>query len=71
MKMIKLLVLRSGKMVKMHSYATVGKVFDERGCTIGCIYSVTKDIYRQRKKKRMKKLFINSITAPVFKIVKQ
>ncbi len=71
MKMIKLLVLLDGQMLKMSKDSFVGTVYNESGNRIGCIYSVSKDTYKNRNKKSIKKLLVDSIYAPVFKIVKQ
>ena len=63
MKMIKLLVLRNGKMVKIPPYSNTGKVMlgDD---VIGAVYSVSKDVYRKRNTKSIKKLLVDSIYAP-------
>ena len=67
MKMIKLLVLRNGKMVKIPPYAKTGKVYVD-GDVIGAIYSVSKDVYKNRRTSAIKKLLVNSIHAPTFSI---
>ena len=65
MKMIKLLVLRNGKMVKVPPYANTGKVMlgDD---VIGAVYSVSKDIYKNRRTPAIKKLLVDSIDTPSF-----
>lgn len=67
MKMIKLLVLRNGKMVKVPPYSNTGKVMLGED-VIGAVYSVSKDIYKNRRNKTIKKLLVNSIHAPTFSI---
>ena len=65
MKMIKLLVLRNGKMVKIPPYSNTGKVMlgDD---VIGAVYSVSKDIYKNRRTTAIKKLLVDSIDTPSF-----
>ena len=65
MKMIKLLVLRNGKMVKVPPYSNTGKVMlgDD---VIGAVYSVSKDIYKNRRTTAVKKLLVKSIDTPSF-----
>lgn len=63
MKMIKLLVLRNGKMVKVPPYTKTGKVLLCED-VIGAVYSVSKDVYRKRNTKSIKKLLVDSIYAP-------
>lgn len=65
MKMVKLLVLLDGQMLKVSKDSFVGVIYDEAGSKIGCIYSVSKDTYKNRHKKSIKKLFVDSIYAPV------
>ena len=65
--MIKLLVLRNGKMIKLPPYANTGKVMLGED-VIGAVYSVSKDIYKNRRNKTIKKLLVNSIHAPTFSI---
>lgn len=69
MKMIKLLVLRNGKMAKLPPYSETGKVYlkDE---VIGAVYSVSKDVYKNRRTPRLRKLFVDSIHAPTFSITR-
>lgn len=67
MKMIKLLVLRNGKMIKLPPYANTGKVMLGED-VIGAVYSVSKDIYKNRRNKTIKKLLVNSIHASTFSI---
>ena len=66
MKMIKLLVLLSGK-VKIPSYAKTGKVYVDDD-VIGAVYSVSKDVYKNRRTSSIKKLLVNSIHASTFSI---
>jgi len=61
MKMIKLLVLRNGKMVKLPPYANVGKIYDEKTNVIGAVYNVSEHVYSKRKTKIIKKLLVESI----------
>ena len=63
MKMIKLLVLCNGKMVKIPPYAKTGKVYVDDD-VIGAIYSVSKDVYKNRRTSAIKKLLVDSIYAP-------
>ena len=63
MNMIKLLVLRNGKMVKLPPYANVGKVMLGED-VIGAVYSVSKDIYKNRRTPAIKKLLVDSIFDP-------
>ena len=65
MKMIKLLVLRNGKMVKVPPYSNTGKVMlgDD---AIGAVYSVSKDVYKNRRTPAIKKLLVDSINTPSF-----
>ena len=65
MKMIKLLVLRNGKMVKVPPYSNIGKVMLGEG-VIGAVYSVSKDIYKNRRNPAIKKLLVDSIDTPSF-----
>lgn len=67
MKMIKLLVLRNGKMVKVPPYSNTGKVMLGED-VIGAVYSVSKDIYKNRRTAAIKKLLVNSIDAPSFSV---
>ena len=66
MKMIKLLVLRSGKMVKVPPYTKTGEVLLCED-VIGTVYSVSKDVYKKRNTKTIKKLLVNSIYNPQIK----
>ena len=65
MKMIKLLVLRNGKMVKVPPYSNTGKVMLGED-VIGAVYSVSKDIYKNRRNPAIKKLLVDSIDTPSF-----
>lgn len=65
MKMIKLLVLRNGKMVKVPPYSNTGKVMLGED-VIGAVYSVSKDIYKNRRTTAVKKLLVDSIDTPSF-----
>ena len=65
MKMIKLLVLRNGKMVKVPPYSNTGKVMLGED-VIGAVYSVSKDIYKNRHTPAIKKLLVDSIDTPSF-----
>lgn len=67
MKMIKLLVLRNGKMVKVPPYSNTGKVMLGED-VIGAVYSVSKDIYKNRRTTTIKKLLVDSINSPTFSI---
>ena len=67
MKMVKLMVLRNGKMVKVPPYTKTGKVLLCED-VIGAVYSVSKDIYKNRRNKTIKKLLVDSINAPIFSI---
>lgn len=67
MKMIKLLVLRNGKMVKVPPYTKTGKVLLCED-VIGAVYSVSKDIYKNRNTTTIKKLLVDSIDSPTFSI---
>lgn len=66
MKMIKLLVLLNGNMVKVSSKTKVGTVSsDVQGEGIyGAVYAVSKSVYKNRHKKAIKKLLIDSVYAP-------
>lgn len=64
-KMIKLLVLRNGKMVKIPPYSNTGKVMLGED-VIGVVYSVSKDIYKNRRTTAVKKLLVESIDTPSF-----
>ena len=67
MKMIKLLVLLDGTMVKVSSDMEVGTIMStHKGVDhiCGAIYSVSKDTYKNRNKKVLKKLFVDSIYSP-------
>lgn len=63
MKMIKLLVLRNGKMVKIPPYSNTGKVMLGED-VIGAVYAVSKSVYRNRNNKAIKKLLVDSILNP-------
>lgn len=63
MKMIKLLVLRNGKMVKIPPYSNTGKVMLGEDI-IGAVYAVSKSVYRNRNNKAIKKLLVDSILNP-------
>lgn len=63
MKMIKLLVLRNGKMVKVPPYSNTGKVILGED-VIGAVYSVSKCVYKKRHSKVIKKLLVDSIFDP-------
>ena len=65
MKMIKLLVLLNGKMVKIPPYSEIGKVYlgDK---VIGAVYAVSKDIYKNRRVPAIKKLLVDNIHSPTF-----
>lgn len=63
MKMIKLLVLRNGKMVKIPPYSNTGKVMLGED-VIGAVYAVSKSVYRNRNNKAIKKLLVDSILTP-------
>lgn len=63
MKMIKLLVLRNGKMVKVPPYSNTGKVMLGED-VIGAVYAVSKSVYRNRNNKAIKKLLVDSILNP-------
>lgn len=65
MKMIKLLVLRNGKMVKVPPYSNTGKVVLGED-VIGAVYSVSKDVYKNRRTTAVKKLLVDSIDTPSF-----
>lgn len=65
MKMIKLLVLRNGKMVKIPPYSKTGKVYLGED-VIGAVYSVSKDIYKNRRTPAIKKLLVDSIDTHSF-----
>ena len=61
MKMIKLLVLLNGKSIKVDKNAKVGQVTDSSGNTLGAIYSVSKDVYKNRRTLAIKKILTSSI----------
>ena len=67
MKMIKLLVLRNGKMVKLPPYAKVGNAC-VNGDLIGTVYAVSKDVYKNRRTSAIKKLLVDNIDSPTFTI---
>lgn len=70
MKMIKLLVLLDGTMVKVSKDMEVGTLMNtHKGVDqiCGAIYSVSYDIYKKRHNKVLKKLFIDSIYNPQIK----
>lgn len=67
MKMIKLLVLLDGTMVKVSSEMEVGTIMNthkgiDRIC--GAVYSVSKGVYKRRNTKSIKKLLVDSIYDP-------
>ena len=66
MKMIKLLVLIDGTMVKVSSSMKVGTVSsDVQGEGIyGAVYAVSKRVYKKRHNKVIKKLLVDSIFDP-------
>ena len=66
MKMIKLLVLIDGTMVKVSSTMKVGTVSsDVSGEGIyGAVYAVSKRVYKKRHNKVIKKLLVDSIFDP-------
>lgn len=61
MKMIKLLVLLNGKSIKVDKNTKVGRVTDSSGNTLGAIYSVSKDVYKNRRTLAIKNLLTSSI----------
>lgn len=73
MKMIKLLVLLDGTMVKVSSKMEVGTVMNTHKCVdriCGAVYSVSKGVYKKRNTKSIKKLLVNSIHASTFSITR-
>ena len=56
-------------MAKLPPYSETGKVYlkDE---VIGAVYSVSKDVYKNRRTPRLRKLFVDSIHAPTFSITR-
>lgn len=65
MKMIKLLVLRNGKMVKVPPYSNTGEVMLGEDI-IGAVYSVSKAVYKNRRTPAIKKLLVDSIDTSSF-----
>lgn len=66
MKMIKLLVLLDGTMIKVSSTMKVGTVSsDVQGEGIyGAVYAVSNRVYKKRHNKVIKKLLVDSIFDP-------
>ncbi len=64
MKMIKLLVLTNGKMVKLSEDASDGLVYDSKQEVIGKIYSVTPIVFKERHS--LKEMLVDSIYASEF-----
>ena len=70
MKMIKLLVLLDGTMVKVSKDMEVGTIMNtHKGVDqiCGAVCSVSKDIYKKRHNKVLKELLIDSIYSPQIK----
>ena len=70
MKMIKLLVLLDGTMVKVSKDMEVGTIMNtHKGVDqiCGAVYSVSYDIYKKRHNKVLKKLLIDSVYSPQIK----
>lgn len=66
MKMIHLLVLLDGTMVKVSKDFKIGTISsDVNGQGIyGAVYAVSKSVYRKRNTKAIKKLLVNSVLTP-------
>lgn len=67
MKMIKLLVLRNGKMVKVSPEIKSEMVYVDGEC-IGVVFAVSKHVYKNRRTSAIRKLLVDSIDAPSYTI---